>query len=1244
MARSNVARAESIVTLNGKAAENALDGLKLKAKQYRDAIIEASKAGDTKQVNKLSTELKSIEATTKKLRQETFNYNSILKNLNGSTITQLEKAAKSLRNEIKGLTPDTQLFITKSKQLDQVRNRLDVLNGRFKENNNWISRAGNSFNKYFGLATAAIASVTGISFALRGASQEAAKFDDIYADVSKTTQLTREEVVLLNEEFKKLNTRTSREELNELAREAGKLGLSGSEDVLAFVRAANKINVALREDLGEDAVLNIGKISEVFKLTKEMGIEKSYASIGSAINALGQDSSAAEQYLVDFTKRVAGSSYQAGISLQNILGYASALDQSGAQVEMSATAFQNFLMKMYSETDTMAKIAGVDVKAFSKLLSEDANAAIIKVLTGLNSKGGFAQMVPLFQEMGGEGARFVSVLSSLGTNINLVTEAQKLSNVEFTKATSLQNEYNIKNETMQAKLDKAKKKFQDQVIILGEKLSPAFLKSTNATTLFLKAIMAIDKEFLYAAAVFVGAIVAYKSWNVVVATGNTIMSAARITSLAFSAAMALVRGNTVRATAAWQMLNASMSASALGAIITAIAALGYGMYKLITYQSDLTKATKSFYSETETAKREAADLLGIVQNSVVGSDQYKQAIEKLVEKYGPYISYLIDEKGNLTNIEEARKLINNEIERSIGLKIKEQAVTDITNKAIEKQADAYEDIVKTLMDQAGMTEDVARIQAQAFTNSVNSGRSWKTLVNQLNRDIGRAFNIAPFRQYANAYTKMIDDVNATTKKFEFLMPEEIMGPVFDPTKVKAAGEQVTDTIETETEKQRKKKEEAFKKELESIDVQERQKQNLLKKSLFATSINQEQYELESLTNTIAFLEKRNLVYLKYGKDNTETEGAYYDSLIKLGEVAIKKAEIQAKIREFWLKKGPVEEDIDEDPEQDKLLKSILDKQKKFEQSAAEIKEQYASRSWSKKFKVEKENLEKMHKEGLITTKEYEWKIGQLRIEAAEKVASAVNGIVNAIAELYQTIRDEEFNRLERQKEQELRLYGDSADARAKIEQKYEKKKLELQIEYADKDMAIKILQTVSAGALAAIQAVAQLGPIAGPIAAALIGATTLFQVGTIIAQRNALKSSLQEGINSTSTSGNSKSVSGYAGGGFTENSNSDLKPVGIVHANEWVAPASMVRSNPSIFRNLERERVNKYSFQGPPKQFFTGGYASSANRDSKTDQLLQQAINLLKQMAESPIPAYMVLDEFNAKQEIKNRFKREGNL
>ena len=336
------------------------------------------------------------------------------------------------------------------------------------------------------MATAAIASITGISFALRSAAQEAAKMDDIYSDVIKTTGLLRKEVVQLNEEFKKLNTRTSREALNLLARDAGKLGIEGSANILEFVRAANQINVALGEDLGEGAIRSIGKLAEVFKLSGEMGIEKSFLSIGSAINAVGQASTASEAYLVDFTQRIAGVAYQSGMSLQNVIGFASALDQAGQKVEMSATAFQKLLMKMFSDTASFAQMANMEVGEFAKLLRTDVNQALITVLTSLGNKGGFAQLVPIFQDMGLDGARAVGVLSSMATNINLVTEAQALSNKEFQLATSLTQEYNTKNENMQAQLEKAKKAFSDQVIELGEKLSPAFLKSTKALRYSLK--------------------------------------------------------------------------------------------------------------------------------------------------------------------------------------------------------------------------------------------------------------------------------------------------------------------------------------------------------------------------------------------------------------------------------------------------------------------------------------------------------------------------------------------------------------------------------------------------------------------------------------------------------------------------------------------------------------------------------------------------------------------------------------
>ncbi|MDP3387720.1 MAG: phage tail tape measure protein [Eubacteriales bacterium] len=1251
MGRNNTQRYEPVVTLNSKAAENALDGLKIKAKQVREALNEAGKMGDNKRVKELDRELKSIEATQRRIRQQTYDYNTVLRNLNTSSITSLEKTSKALRNEIRQLAPGTQEFITKSKQLDLVRNRLDQLNGRVRETHSWLSRAGNSFNKYFGMATAAVASITGISFALRGAAQEAAKNDDVYSDVMKTTGLLREEVVWLNDEFKRISTRTSREQLNGLARDAGKLGIEGKENVLEFVRAANQINVALSEDLGEGAIRNIGKLAEVFKLTQMLGIEKSFLSIGSAINALGQASTAQEQYLVDFTQRIAGVAYQSGMSIQNVLGFASALDQTGQKVEMSATAFQKFLMKMFSDTTTFANMANMEVSAFSELLRKDVNEAILKVLTSLNEKGGFASLVPIFQDMGLDGARAVSVMSAMATNINLVREAQSLSNKEFALATDLTREYNVKNENMQAQLDKARKKFKDQVIELGEKLSPAFLKSTNASTLFLKAIMGINKEFIYAAMVFAAAIVVVKSWNAIVAIGSTLMTSARLVSLAWSASMAVLQGNTIRAAAAWKMFNASFSASGLGAIITAVTALGYGLFKLITYQSDLTKATKEYYAESQKTKREAGDLLAILEKSVIGSDNYKTALSKLIELYGPYISHLIDEKGNLTDIQLAREAINTSIEQSIGLKIKEAAISKVTSESLSKQANYYEDIVKTLMKEAKLSEDVARIYATNFTTSIAQGKQWNDVVNDLFRSVNKYFEIRPFRQFANEYNKMLSDIAKTENKFAFVVPKDKQTgageteaqrkarELKEKADAESAAEAERKRLNEEAEKRAKLKEELFKKELETLDRQEREKEIMLKKKYLESGMKKEEFEALMNEKTISFLNQRNALYIKFNKDNTTIESAYYEALLNLADSSLKKIKESMAIMDKWLlKMKEAKEEIAPETAEDK---AFWDNYNQLLKDSEVVRNDFSERSWKARKEKELGKLNEMLRLQMITQEEYEYSVQKLKLESAEDIAKGVNAVVQSAAEFFSQLQERQYSKLEQEKARELALYGDSADARAEIEQKYEKKKLELQQRYADMDMVVKIAQTISAGALAGIQAFAQLGPIAGAVAAAFIGLTTSMSIATIVAQRNAIKNQTV----ASSDSAPSMSVNGYSDGGFTTRDLSDKKAVGVVHANEWVAPAAMVRSNPLIFASLERQRVSKYSMHSPPKQFASGGYTTPPDADNSEMVLVMKTlIAEIRALKEKPFKGYVLLSDVNASQELLNRMKKEGSL
>lgn len=413
----------------------------------------------------------------------------------GNDIKSVKAEMQKLVNEQVRMTRGSDEYLAHAKRIRQLRGIMDEHNQQLKGvKNNWLSigHLSDSFNRYFGIITAGLASVTGIALGFKKLSEEVAKFDDIYSDVEKTTGLTKAQVKDLNESFKKMDTRTSREELNKLATDAGKLGKNSKQDILDFVDAGNQINVALGEDLGEGAIKNIGKISDVYRTStnelKNMGLKEQMLSIGSAINELGASSTASEKYLVDFAQRLGGVASQSGISIQNILGYASALDQSGQAVEMSATSLQNFIMKLMEDPAKFARLAGQDVDKFSKLLKTDANEAILTVLQSLNQRGGFQALIPVFSEMGLDGARAVGVLSSLADKISNVKTAQEISNRGFAEATSITDEYGKKNNNLQAELEKSRKAFKEQALTLGEKLGPALVISTNGMTYLIKAL------------------------------------------------------------------------------------------------------------------------------------------------------------------------------------------------------------------------------------------------------------------------------------------------------------------------------------------------------------------------------------------------------------------------------------------------------------------------------------------------------------------------------------------------------------------------------------------------------------------------------------------------------------------------------------------------------------------------------------------------------------------------------------
>jgi len=404
-------------------------------------------------------------------RSENIRFNVYLNDKQaGQTMGSLYKQSRMLKSELKKLEIGSAAWVKKLKEVQKVEKDLQRVRSEIRGTNSLFSRLASSFNKYFGVVTAGIASISGLVYAIKNVISYNIKLSDSFANVRKTTDLTRSEVRKLYSEFSKFNTRTPRKELLMLAEEAGRLGIRGRKNILDFVGSANKINVALGDDLGDSAgkaILEVGKITTNLKVAEKYGVSFSRAMdmAGSSVNELAQNTKAKAPYIIDWSKRLSGVAKNANISAQDIFGMAATFDESGQTLEMSATAVNKVLVDMFTNTSKYAEITGMSVSDLSELLKTDANEAFIKLLESLNKNNdGFQVMANRLDELGIDGARAVQAISSLAADTENLKKNQDLANKALKEGTSLTNEYNIKNENLAANTEKLGRKIRSWFI------------------------------------------------------------------------------------------------------------------------------------------------------------------------------------------------------------------------------------------------------------------------------------------------------------------------------------------------------------------------------------------------------------------------------------------------------------------------------------------------------------------------------------------------------------------------------------------------------------------------------------------------------------------------------------------------------------------------------------------------------------------------------------------------------------
>lgn len=320
--------------VNGEQAEAAMDRLRVKATDLDKQLQAAMAAGDKKKANKLQRELDKVNKELNRTESAAKGAGIVLNNLSNTSIHGLRNALKYLEKELRMTKPNTDAWRTYAAQIDRVK-------GRIAELTEELEGGQSAWEKFKNWSVSAWPSIDLIQRGYDNLMQTMHEFVDAYAsmdremaNVRKFTGMSAEQVAALNEEFKNIDTRSSREQLNKLAQEAGRLGLSSQEDVLGFVRAADKINVAL-DDLGDGATLTLSKLTDIFGDKERFGVEQSLLKTGSVINELSQSSSAAAPYIANFAERMSGVGAQAKLTVPQIMALGAVLDSMGQKVEAS---------------------------------------------------------------------------------------------------------------------------------------------------------------------------------------------------------------------------------------------------------------------------------------------------------------------------------------------------------------------------------------------------------------------------------------------------------------------------------------------------------------------------------------------------------------------------------------------------------------------------------------------------------------------------------------------------------------------------------------------------------------------------------------------------------------------------------------------------------------------------------------------------------------------------------------------
>lgn len=701
--------AQVVITANAAVAKQIMDELARRTdalKQKMLSLDTTTKAG-AKEFKKLEKQLVAYNSATTQNIKGTERVKKAINNLSGTPLKELRRALAAAKTELGKFSEKDGAGLKKARAnvqaLQNQINKLEGSVGRANKQFGAFSTTIRNISAYFGLFQVVSKAISLWNTFLKKNFQ----LSDSMADIRKVSLMAYEDIAKLEGALAKLDTRTNLEGLNKILYAGAKLGMSkyGIEGMQSFVKASNQVNVALREDLGDEALTALSKFTEVMGLIPKLGVERAMLKTGSAIFKLAATSTASAGPIINFSKRLTGVARTAGITADQILALGSAADSMMLMPEVASTAFSKLITSLQRNPKAIEKSLGMEEGTINDLFkSGNAMEAIVKILQAMHDKGNMHALNDVFKDLGSDGARLISVMVTMAKNVKMLEGHLEEAKTAFEDGYAVTQEYLIQQETAQALMERAGNLWEkafvnpEGVDNVKEMAKAWYNVSKQLTTseASMTVLGGVLKTFLY----LITSAIKYLPALLVALGARGLMGAL----IGIKGALIGVGEASIFATrtgtgfvATLKAMKASMVANWVTFFILAIA-------ELYVYFKDLNRETPKTVKYMEGFKK-VADALDGSYGKEAGrlksltddinrlgqkSKERLSLISEFNKRYKPYLDHLLTEKSTAQEVAAAYKEVNKQLQMKSLLELKQEDYEKYYNPAVRRSMERME--------------------------------------------------------------------------------------------------------------------------------------------------------------------------------------------------------------------------------------------------------------------------------------------------------------------------------------------------------------------------------------------------------------------------------------------------------------------------------------------------------------------------------------------------------------------------